>query len=103
MSPSTSIEIQAVETTPRAAPAPCKGAAVSLEDSVSHWRRRRARDCGVDPHPSGCVHAVAAARWGFVLSFVSLLPLVVWLILVGRRLLQLESGTERHASGNAVR
>jgi hypothetical protein len=32
---------------------------------------------------------------GFVLSFISLLPLVVWLILVGRRLLQFGSAAER--------
>ncbi len=36
---------------------------------------------------------------GFVLSFISLLPLVVWLMLVGRRLVQLASG-ERQASAN---
>ena len=32
---------------------------------------------------------------GFVLSFISLVPLVVWLVLVGRRLLQLGSAPER--------
>ena len=37
---------------------------------------------------------------GFVLSFISLLPLVVWLILVGRRLLQLGSGADSRASAD---
>lgn len=32
---------------------------------------------------------------GFVLSFASLLPLVVWLALIGRRLLQLQRNIER--------
>ena len=32
---------------------------------------------------------------GLALSFISLIPLVVWLLLIGRRLLQLGSGTRR--------
>jgi hypothetical protein len=35
---------------------------------------------------------------GFVLSFMSLLPMVVWLILLGRRLLQFGSGTTPSAA-----
>ena len=36
---------------------------------------------------------------GFVLSFISLVPLLVWLVLVGRRLLQLGSAAERETIG----
>jgi hypothetical protein len=38
---------------------------------------------------------------GFVLSFISLAPLLVWLVLVGRRLFQLGSVADRETSADA--
>jgi hypothetical protein len=78
------------------------GAAMLLVSTVMLRGALFSRATGIAGVVAGVTGLVPASMGmlGFVLSFISLLPLVVWLTLVGRRLLQLGSGAERQASAD---
>ena len=78
------------------------GVAMLLVSTVMLRGKLFSRTTGIAGVVAGVTGLVPANMGilGFVLSFISLLPLVVWLILVGRRLLQLGSGADRQASAD---
>jgi hypothetical protein len=80
------------------------GLAMLLVSTVMLRGARFGRVAGLAGVAAGVTGLVPASMGsvGFILSFVSLLPLVVWLFLVGRRLLQPGSEAGRQASAGPV-